>query len=194
MPFFDNEQLGRLGLPHDITEEPAEVAKKWAELHKEADRMVLKRFPMLASPPPFLEKPVTTTPYRLYNGIGPLEDRSVAFVGHIYLLNMFRAAEVQAIWAAAFLDGNVSLPSLEKMQEEVAFRNAFLSRRFPTYGRGGNYYHFDLIGYSDKVLGELGLYRKSKGWWKDLTESFMPADLEPVKKDYLEKYADSKDA
>ncbi|KAL8703092.1 MAG: hypothetical protein Q9201_003729 [Fulgogasparrea decipioides] len=130
LSFFDRTLLAELGLPQPIGDLPAEKARMWDSLEKDADQTVLDRFPILANPPEHYHTPVTHTPYRLYSGIAPLSDTSVAFVGHVLTANHFRVAEYQAIWATAYLDGKVKLPPLEQRQKEVALFVAWCRRRY----------------------------------------------------------------
>ncbi|KAL8748809.1 MAG: hypothetical protein Q9184_007077 [Pyrenodesmia sp. 2 TL-2023] len=118
--FFDNDQLAKLGLPQPIGSYSPEQAEMWKQLEEEADRTVLDRFPILAKPPDHYREPITTTPYRLYNNIAPLLDRSVAVVGHVLIANYFHLSECQAIWATAYLDGKVNMPPLEERKKDVA--------------------------------------------------------------------------
>ena len=199
---FDDSDILRLGLPHTTTtrelpedESLASEEALWAQLEQAADAKVLSQFPMLANPPkatsPATDKP-TRTPYRLYNCIAPLSDSSIAFVGQVLLSNMFRGAEVQALWATAFLDGKLAalaLPSKDVRREEVAYVNAFCRRRYPTNGQLGIFFHFDTVGYTDKLLRELGLNsHRNQWWWDDLTKACTASDLKDVIEKYKEKY------
>jgi hypothetical protein len=49
-----------------------------------------------------------------------LKMRGTIFLGHIVIDTNFRAAEYQALWAVAYLDGQLSPPSKEDMEREVA--------------------------------------------------------------------------
>ncbi|KAL8916063.1 MAG: hypothetical protein Q9208_008717 [Pyrenodesmia sp. 3 TL-2023] len=122
--FFDHDQLAKLGLPQPIGSYPSEQAGMWKELEEEADRTVLDRFPILAKPPDHYREPIKITPYRLYNSIAPLLDRSVAIVGHVLIANYFHLSEYQGIWATAYLDGKVNMPPLEERKKDVALFRA----------------------------------------------------------------------
>jgi hypothetical protein len=185
-PFFSREQVARLGLPHPV-DQPTEDDPKWAELESEADPKVVAQFPRLAEPPDVYPKPVTRTAYRLYNCMASLQDDSILFLGHIHVANGFRAAECQAIWATAYFDKQVRLPSLVEMEKEVALLTAWCRRRYLNNGQAGNYLHYDLIGYTDKLLGQLGLSCHRKGMWDNLFSPCTAADFKPVKEKYLER-------
>lgn len=117
-PFLSEEQAAEFGLPHrhDAEVDAAKESPKWQSLLKEADENVLKQFPQLADPPPHFEKSAKTTTSKLYNSIAPLNDDSIAFIGHIQLSNSFRPAEAQSIWTTAFFDRNVQLPDAEQAE------------------------------------------------------------------------------
>lgn len=183
--FFSRTELARLGLPHRV-DQATEDDPLWTQLEVEADRRVLDDFPRLAKPPDYYKKPTTTTPYRLYNCMVPLHDDSIVFLGHVHVPNAFRAAECQAIWATAYLDQKAKLPAMEEMQKDVALRIAWNRRRYLNNGQDGNYLHYDLVGYTDKLLGELGLSCRRKGWLADLFAPCKASDFEGPRKEYLE--------
>ncbi|KAL8718411.1 MAG: hypothetical protein Q9225_004454, partial [Loekoesia sp. 1 TL-2023] len=188
LSFFDQDTLAELGIPQPLETYPPEEAKAWDALEKDADRQVLKRFPMLANPPKHYHNPVTHTPYRLYNGIAPLNDNSIAFVGHVLVANYFRVVECQAIWATAYLDGKVDLPSLEQRQKDVAFFVAWCRRRYLSNGDRGHWLAADQTGYTDTLFRELGL-SSHRGFW--LWDSFLPStmkDLRSLRAEYIAKF------
>ena len=99
LPIFSEADCIKLGLPHDRGSEYPEETEEWTELEKEAENEVLTQYPVLAHPPGIPEHfgdiDMMTTPYRLYHGVGPLNnDRSIAFVGFAFHTNMFEAAEI----------------------------------------------------------------------------------------------------
>ncbi|KJY01253.1 hypothetical protein TI39_contig298g00002 [Zymoseptoria brevis] len=156
-PSLPVDIIVRPWLPHTVSDSANE--KKWAGLEEAADMKVLSRFPRLAHAPATKQNRLTTntTPNRLYNNIAPLSDPSIAFAGNVYAPNGFRVAEVQTIWTTALFDGLVKLPSLDAMRKEIAWVNAFMKRRYPTHGAGGNHLQYDMMGYIDRLLGEVGL-------------------------------------
>ena len=188
LSFFDQDMLAALGIPQPLEEYPAEESKAWEALERNADRQVLDRFPLLANPPKHYHTPVTHTPYRLYNGIGPLNDNSIAFVGHVLVANYFRVAECQAIWATAYLDGKANLPPLEQRRKEVAFFVAWCRRRYLSNGDRGHWLSADQTGYTDALFRQLGL-SSHRGFW--LWDSFLPnkaQDLRSLRAEYITKY------
>lgn len=184
--FFHQDQIAQLGLPHRVDQQSPDDSR-WEKLEAGADQKVLVQFPRLVKPPDCYEQPTTTSPYRLYNCMAPLRDDSIVFLGHIYVPNAFRAAECQAIWATAYLDRQVTLPSIEAMEADIALTNAWNKRRYLNNGHGGNYLHYDLIGYTDKLLRELGLSCRRKSWLDDFFAPCTASDFVQPRKEYLEK-------
>ena len=129
---------------------------------------------------------------RLYNGIAPLNDDSIAFLGHILLSNSFRNSEAQAIWTTAFFDKRMVLPETEQAEREVAYMNAFSRRKYPSRGATGAFFHFDFVGYTDKLMRDIGLKSHPKGWWwwwSDLTSPCLASDFKYIKDEYMSKAA-----
>lgn len=187
-PFFSQELARSLGLPHSPEEDSEQETKTWTSLLEAADRQVIAEFPQLEHPPPHRKPDVPTTTAKLYKGIAPLEDHSAAFLGHTDISNAFRAAEAQAIWTTAYLDGSISLPPLEQARQEVAYMNAFSKRRYPSHGETGDCLFFELVWYTDKLLEDVGLKSHRKGWWSDLVEPCLAADFKDVKDEYRKKH------
>lgn len=62
-------------------------------------------------------RPKKYTLYRLYKNFAPLSDsidRSIVVVGHVDVGIYFSTAECQAMWATAYLDNKLKVPSLEE--------------------------------------------------------------------------------
>ena len=186
--FFEPDHLVQLGLPHRHEDEPFQEMHFWAQLEKQADQEILEKFPMLANPPEHLHKPISTTPYRLYNGIGPLNDDSIAFVGYAIVSNYFKGVECQAVWATAFLDKHLTLPSLEDRQTEIARMIAWNKRRYLSSGQRGNFPAFESNFYTDKLLQEVGLSSHLKGWFSNYFVPGTAKDMVGLKNEYLTKY------
>ncbi|KAI4112581.1 MAG: hypothetical protein LQ345_006296 [Seirophora villosa] len=186
--FFDHDQLAKLGLPQPNGTYPAEEAAMWRALEQDADRAVLDRFPILANPPKHYREPVKHTPYRLYNSIAPLQDDSIVFVGHVMIANYFHLAECQAIWATAYLDGNIKLPSLEERRKTVALFVAWCRRRYLSNGDRGHWLVFEQRTYTDRLFDQLGLSSHRRFW---LWDSFVPIskkDLPRLRAEYINEY------
>jgi len=188
-PFLTQEQVVSFGLPHLPEDDPEPVSNAWASLSEAADRQVLLEFPKLANPPEHYTVARNITPSRLYNGIAPLDDDSIVFVGHVILSNAFRPAEAQAIWVTAYLDSKIRLPARDEAMKEVAYVNAFSKRRYPAHGATGNYFHLDLVGYTDKLLADVGLTsHKQKGSWANFVDPCLASDYKDMKDEYLKKH------
>ncbi|KAL8657116.1 MAG: hypothetical protein Q9226_002231 [Calogaya cf. arnoldii] len=188
LSFFDQDLLADLGIPQPIETFPLDEAKMWERLEGDADREVLNRFPFLADPPEHYHTPMTETPYRLYNGIAPLRDHSIVFVGHVMIANYFRVAECQAIWATAYLDDKVKIPPLEQRQRMVALFVALCRRRYLSNGNKGHWMSAEQTGYTDRLFHELGLSSHRRFW---LWDAFVPTgkkDLHRLRAEYIDKF------
>jgi dimethylaniline monooxygenase (N-oxide forming) len=163
-PFFSLSQHIEFGLSHPPTDTEEEA--EWSKRTAEADQLLCTRFPIFKESPGYKAKP-HLTPFRLYNAIAPLSDNTVAFVGCVSLVSMFLAAELQALWAVAYLDGDVALPTLEQQKEQIAMDNQWSRRRYPYYSAtSGTVYDLDVVSYFDRILKELRLRSHvQKSWW-----------------------------
>lgn len=195
LQFFSENQCREFGLPHLIAQESIDQKTRWADLEAEADLKVLATFPQLASPPPHYQKPAVHTPYRLYRHIVPLdesgsaiEDRSIVFIGQIEVGNYFPSAECQSLWAIAYLDGKLILPSKEEQEKEVALFTSWCRRRYLSNGEDGNNMTFELIGYLDTLLQDLGLSSHRKGWFKDLFSPCWARDFAGLEAEFMKRY------
>ena len=191
-PFLSPKQAIELGLPHNPSKDSEEERHIWNNLMDAADQQIKEQYPILANPPSDC-KPIGSgtnlTPARLYQGIAPLTDASILFLGRARQSNNFLSAEAQAIWATAYWDGHVTLPPYTQAQEQVAYMNAFSRRRYPSHGVDGINFHTDLIWYSDTLLREAGLSsHRDKGWWEDWDEPFLASDFKDCKDEYIAKY------
>ena len=170
LPFMPLEEKKRLGLPHELSEADAENEAHWRDLEMTADAEILGRFPNLAKGPPPIKPLVPRTPYRLHRNMVPLDDSSIVFLGHITSPNAFLVAPVQALWACAYLQEEVKLPHREDMEEAIASWVAWNKRRYPTQGHLGHFMFYEMMGYIDRLLSDLGVSsHKSGSWWTDLT-------------------------
>ncbi|KAG8527394.1 uncharacterized protein KY384_007546 [Bacidia gigantensis] len=172
-PFFSPSLAASLGLPHFARTDTPEDAKLWTSLLAAADKRVLSNMPVLAHPPPHKKADgEEMTTLRLYNAIAPLStisDRSIVFLGRAHTSNSFRAAEAQAIWSTAYLSGHLDgkLPALEEARRRTAYMNQASRRRYPTRGREGDCFVFEIVSYTDRLVEEVGLrsHRRCQGWW-----------------------------
>lgn len=168
---LSDELKVEFGLPHDPDLDAHATREHWSKLENEADASVTKSFPLLANPPPHYLKKARTTPYRLYRGMVPIADptRSIVFINFILAGNMMMNAEVQAMWAVAYLTSPalIHLPSASQMGIDVARTVAWCQRRYLSTGQLGNFAGFDATLYTDVLLKDMGVegpWRESGVW------------------------------
>ena len=183
-------QAQELGLPQNSVQNVAEKSSAWQSLTDEADQCIIDSYPILANPPAGCKPTLGAEPTsaRLYQGIAPLTDPSIVFLGRTKLPNGFFSAEAGAIWATAYWDGLIRLPPPEEARRKVAYMNAFSRRRYPNdSGEDLNFFK-DMIWYVDSLLSEAGLTSHRKSWWTDWDEPFVISDLRDCRDEYLAKY------
>jgi len=141
---FSAEQAMELGLPVDLREESVSDRKYWESLIAEADKEVLLRFPRLEERPVFPGRTDPTSIAKLYRSMVPtnpeFSDGSIVFLGHIMARDTMTLAEIQALWAVAYLSGKLPSKTKQEMDEDVALVIAWRRRR---YLGDGNMYLFD---------------------------------------------------
>lgn len=183
---------GKLGLPVSIEETGHE--NPWSDMEaaeETTDKFILDRFPLLRHPPAHRTSVPLHTPFRLYKAMTPLADHadhSIVFLGKMVVGNNFRVAEVQALWAVAYLDGQLELDKA-KMERDVAETVAWCRRRYLNKGQLGSWFYFDVIDYTDMLLAQLGLKsHRRRGWLNDFFSTCKAADLKDLVKEYKAKY------
>ncbi len=155
---YDPSTAAALGLPVPLGPAATVDREKWEVLEAIADEAVLKRFPILADPPPYFKKEPQMTPYRLYRSIVPIHDSSIVFLGRMSIINAWRVAEAQSLWAVAALDGCIQgMQSTAEMEKDVAETVAWCRRRYLNKGQLANWFLWDCVAYTDQLLAELGL-------------------------------------
>lgn len=190
--FFPASEKHRLGLPEQLKDTDEQNEIRWSKLEASAETDLLKRYPNFVHIPPFAKSPTTKTPYRLYRGMAPVNDPSVVFLGQVHLANAFRSSECQALWAASYLQGQLDVPPQEEMEADVAYVVAWDRRRYPTQGHTGTFIPFEMMGYIDTLLEQLGLSSHRKPcWWADLTSPALAADFAGLLNEYRGKRAKS---
>ena len=116
---------------------------------------------------------------------GMLADRSIVFLGYAQTFHTTLLAEVQALWAAAYLNNELAhaspfsatkgatssrecLPGNDHILHETALHTEFGKWRSPRTNGGHVYpnFVFDVLPYIDMLLGDLGVSprRKSSAW------------------------------
>ena len=153
---FSPSDAAHLGLPVPVSQVPPAEGEKWSRLEAKADEEVCRLFPRLSTPPtPPTHPPQRLlppirggdegelTPYRLYRSILPLslleaDDRSFAVVGAIAVTSTGIVSEAVALWAVAWLTGQLDVKgkkAVEEVEREIAVVNAFKARRYLQHGR-----------------------------------------------------------
>lgn len=140
-PQFSNSDAAHLRLPVNHERYPEKLKRKWDDLEEEVEVEVVERFPRIALSPVGYKTPrLAHTPFRLYNCILPPElfannDRSFVFVGAIGTAYTAIISEVHALWAVAWVTGNLELDmSSSEVERHVALVNVWLRKRYLTAG------------------------------------------------------------
>jgi len=198
-PLYSPSVASELGLPVSLSDADPSTEFKWGKLEERKDAEILSRFPILAHPPAYRKSKPTHTPFRLHKAMVPANDtlnHSIVFLGKMVVGNNFRAAEVQAIWAVAYLDGDLYPPILNispaftvrqrrRFEEEIAETVAWCRRRYLNKGNLGSWFYYDVVDYTDTLLAEVGLCsHKRKGWLRNF---FAPCRAEDLK-DLIDEY------
>lgn len=92
------------------------------------------------------------------------------------------------MWATAYFDGKLDLPGIEEQKKDVALFTMWCRRRYLSTGRQGNTMTFELIGYTDTLLKDMGLRTHRKGWFKDIFSSLWARDFGGLKAEFMKKY------
>ncbi|KAH8667399.1 hypothetical protein BGZ60DRAFT_528702 [Tricladium varicosporioides] len=188
-PMFDDMTAVQLGLPLPASKflEFSEDIKTWEERIKSADPEVLIAFPRLATQPTYPDHAPKSSPSRLYRGIIPIDDpdHSIAFVGAIGTVQSFTVAEVQALWATAYLTGTMELPKQEEMEHDVALTTAWRRRR---YLGDGYTFIYDQIPYTSMLLRDMGINDLRKGGgWRELLSPYRASDYKGILQEWKDK-------
>lgn len=145
---FPSERWTRLGLPH-FDQNDASFVERWDRLETNADSEIDRLFPILTKPP------LTPSPlipnrnvWRQYRRMVPPDlaaegKNSIVFLGQIYIMQTMLHAEVQALWAVAYLLGRVDVPDLQSMQREIAEWNSWTRKRYLHRGNTMPYAIYD---------------------------------------------------
>ena len=184
---FSEEMASHLGLRARLDEKSTSLPSRWQSLELAAEADVIARFPMLTQRPPHHRSEPSQSPFRLYKCIVPLSDardRSLVCMGKMVVGNNFMAAEVQALWATAYLDGEIPCEE-DAMAGDVAKTVAWNRRRYLNKGQLGSYFFLDSVAYTDMLLDQLGLSsHRPKGFWANLHETCFLSKYGSVLKEY----------
>lgn len=75
------------------------------------------------------------------------------------------------------------------MQREIARTKAWCKRRYLNNGAMGNYLHYDLIGYTDKLVREMGENCAVKGWYENWFAPCTASDFGRVRRMLISAWA-----
>ena len=195
-PLFSPSMASKLGLPTPVhmQSQQTKAAKAWSDLDDANDREILNEFSTLQYPPAYRHEKPFQAPYRLYHSMISLDDlprRSFISLGKLVIGNHFRSAEIQALWAVAYLDGGVPICET-KAKLAISRTRAWCRRRYLNKGEMGNWFFFDAIDYTDMLLAELRLERhQQKGWFSRFLAPCRASDLRGLVEEYISLYKSS---
>jgi hypothetical protein len=221
-----------LGLPHDPAALPVSEAEEPLWTVKDvarADAEILRRFPRLRQQPkpPKHFKPLLATkgastneavnpsteltPYTLYRFMVPpspslLATHDIAFAGMALNFGTSIMAVVQALWIAAYLDGEISsdvIPTnsaaaassdtsqregMAKLRRDTLLHARFGRWRYPAgYGARFPDFVFDFVPYMDLLLKDMQLERwRKKGRFAEVLEPYGPEDYKDLVQEWKE--------
>ena len=193
-PMFSPTVASNLGLAGPQSEQQTEAVKEWSDLDNVHDQEVVEEFPLLRAPPSYRHAVNSQAPNRLYQAmmsVQDLKDHSIIFLGKLVIGNHFRAAEIQALWAVAYLDGNISVSEFDA-RLSISKTVAWYRRRYLNRGQMGNWFFFDAVDYTDMLLAELGLIsHRQKGWLGNFFAPCKGSDLKHLVTEYKAKHPPS---
>lgn len=184
---FHGVDYAAMGLPKRLGSEPLD-SEVWARLREQMDKEVLHSIPDLRSTPPGPSRAhhnayctnadddgESYTPWCLHRTIAPLnqvcEDsvRTLAFTGLFSTLPTAALAEIQALWAIAFLH-HKTIPNFtsESAMEQAVLWSRWNRLRYP-YSHASQFMDtaYDILPYFDILLADMGLRsRRKTTWWK----------------------------
>ncbi|KAI0205865.1 flavin-binding monooxygenase-like family protein [Astrocystis sublimbata] len=183
--FFSSELKDELGIPqYPPSVEPSATKDSllpdkikgdrstewWAAHDKAADEIVERKLPLLgAGPadfngwkiPTMRQRNIKMRRWRLYNRMVPVgADNSIVILGQIHTTQTPTVAEIQSLWAAAYLLGHITLPRPPSMVREVSEWNAWTRKRYASVGERYPYALFDWVPYLDRLMRDLRLRTK----------------------------------
>lgn len=191
MSYFDKSLLLKLGLPVAERELEGKDLQYWEKLDQEAEAKIDVEMPMLSRRGPYWKPNKQCTPLRLYKSVLPIEDHSVVLLGKTVIAHAFPAAEVEALWAVAALDGKILFPSIKAMRKEVALVVAWSRKRYPSRGWQAMWFPWDLVPFTDMLLKQLELSsHRGSTWWGDLTTPTSSHRLKGLVDEYKRRHGE----
>lgn len=214
--FFSRELKDELGIPQSGDDNNGTSQKKsstvqglsnpWVLHDQAADMLVDKKLPLLGAGPKDFngwqrsaarQKAVKIRRWRLYNRMIPLtqqsENPNIVILGQIHTTQTPTVAEVQALWAAAYLLGHISPPSQLDMAREVSEFNAWTRKRYASVGERYPYALFDWVPYLDRLMHDLDLKaERHNGLLADFFLPYGPHCYRGVVNEYMAAHAHGK--
>ena len=221
-PIFAPSQIPTLGLRFPLSAETPSMRSHWEAQARAAEQEIKTRFPMLADIPKHVREydaahgyEQTYVPFRLYHGLVPptlaaRNQRDLVILGTLLNTAVPTYAEISSLWSVAYLENlpfspstAAELKSLEAMEKEVSFFNAWGWVRF----RDRSIVYLDgsveIQKYLDRLVGDLGLefLRKKRaqrlkgpqlfgvrGSLKEWFWPYMGRDYRGLLEEYLERW------
>lgn len=196
---YTSQQAREFGLPVKLDQDRDDLSLEEQKSTGDEDQSrkaaedgnILERFPILRNPPTYRKAKPSHTPFRLYKAMVPektLDSHSIVFLGKMVVGNNFLASEIQALWAVAYLDGNIKLDH-GVVRKEIDETLAWCRKRYLKKGDLGSWFYFDVVDYIDMLLARLGLdSHRQKGWFRNLFAPVQAADLRGLVDEYRVKY------
>jgi dimethylaniline monooxygenase (N-oxide forming) len=180
---FGPSLLPDLGLPFDLKNEDPETAKYWNTLDQASKSKLRPLFPMLANLPPEVveydlehNRPVTTTPFRLFRGMVPPKlaargDRSLIMLGLLINTNVPIYAEVSSLWGIAYLENlpfspltSYMLSDERAMNEDISLLEEWNVLRFRDKAAKYLDGSIEIQSFTDLLMKDMGLRSDRKKW------------------------------
>ncbi|KAI2630026.1 hypothetical protein GGS21DRAFT_525177 [Xylaria nigripes] len=195
---FDSEHKAKIGLPEygdSVKPTPKSQDIDWESYYETAEKTVDQKLPFLAKPPRVkytgLSDPSQQKRWNLYRRVVPVSmaakgDRSLAILGQIHTIQTPLIAEVQSLWAVLYLIGEVSIPDVDTMAQEVSLWNTWTRKRYLNQGQKHTYSLYDFLPYIDTIFGDLKLQsRRKSNFVSELLSPYEPADFNGFVDEYL---------
>lgn len=141
--FFSKEDRLRFGLSSPCSFD-ANTEDRWVDLRNQSDQELTHLLPILKQSPRWTEhQPRVEDDFHLYRSIIPASsgndesgelDRSLAYIGFLRIAHSTVVFEAQSLWAAAYLQGHLDVPTIENREKQTALFNGWVRRRY-LYGR-----------------------------------------------------------